>query len=73
MTAPSDNLNDLRQRVLAGENIPPEEYAEIIASLRAKRLGDVTISSEKKASAAKAKKPAAAPVDLDSLFRDVGL
>jgi hypothetical protein len=32
------HLNDLRSRVAAGEDVPPEEYAEIIASIRQTRL-----------------------------------
>jgi len=36
--AKARHLNDLRQRVLAGEDIPPEEYREIIADIRQTRL-----------------------------------
>ena len=31
-------LRDLRARVLAGDDIPPEEYALVIAGIRASRL-----------------------------------
>lgn len=65
----AERLNDLRQRVLAGEDISIAEYTEIIQSLRAKRHGDVTASAEKKASA----KTKAAPVDLDTLLSGLGI
>ena len=42
MTDRSDELNrtlnDLRNRVLAGETIPPEEYSRIIADIRQERI-----------------------------------
>jgi hypothetical protein len=37
-TALARRVNDLRVRVLAGEQIPPEEYAEIISDLRQARM-----------------------------------
>jgi hypothetical protein len=64
-----ERLNDLRQKVLAGEDVTIEEYTEIIQSLRAKRSGDLVISAEKKA-VAKAK---AQPIDLDALLGGLGL
>ena len=65
----AERLNDLRQRVLAGEDVTIEEYTEIIQSLRAKRNGDLVASAEKKA-ATKAK---AAPIDLDALLGGLGI
>jgi hypothetical protein len=35
--ATARRINDLRNRVLAGEQVAPEEYAEIIAAVRADR------------------------------------
>lgn len=67
----AERLNDLRQRVLAGEDVSTDEYKEIIQSLRSKRTGDITASAEKKATKAKAEK--AAPVDLDTLLGGLGI
>jgi len=42
-------LNDLRQRVLNGEEVTPEEYEEVIASIReARRAGAPTKASKPK-------------------------
>lgn len=65
----SERLNDLRQKVLAGEDVSIEEYTEIIQSLRAKRNGDLVQSAEKKAKA----KAKADPIDLDTLFGELGI
>ncbi len=67
----AERLNDLRQRVLAGEDVSLEEYREIIQSLRAKRTGDLVDSAAKKA--AKAKDSAKPPVDLDTLLGGLGI
>jgi hypothetical protein len=66
----SERLNDLRQRVLAGEDVSLDEYREIIQSLRAKRKGDITDAAVKKASKAKETAPA---VDLDTLLGGLGI
>lgn len=67
----AERLNDLRQRVLAGEAVSMDEYREIIQSLRNKRMGDLQESSAKKA--AKAKDPAKPAVDLDTLLGGLGI
>ncbi len=67
-----EELNDLRQRVLAGEEFPVEEYREILRSYRAARLAGVTAAAPKtKAKAEAATK--AAPVDLNILLGSLGL
>ena len=67
-----EELNDLRQRVLAGEEFPVEEYREILRSYRAARLAGVTAAAQKtKAKAEAATK--AAPVDLNVLLGSLGL
>ena len=67
-----EELNDLRQRVLAGEEFPVEEYREILRSYRAARLAGVTAAAPKtKAKAEAATK--AAPVDLNVLLGPLGL
>lgn len=69
----SERLNDLRQRVLAGEDVSLDEYREIIQSLRAKRTGDITDAAAKKATKASTAKGKAPPVDLDSLLGGLGI
>lgn len=70
--ATAEELNDLRKRVLAGEEFPAEEYRKIIAAYRANRLGAVTASAVKtKAKAAATAK--AAPQDLSTLLGSLGL
>jgi hypothetical protein len=67
-----EELNDLRQRVLAGEEFPAEEYRRIIQAYRANRLAGVTAAAPKtKAKAAATAK--AAPQDLSSLMSSLGL
>ena len=67
-----EELNDLRQRVLAGEEFPVEEYREILRSYRAARLAGVSAAAPKtKAKAEAATK--AAPVDLNVLLGSLGL
>lgn len=62
-----ENLNDLRQRVLAGEDFPAEEYRAILQGYRALRLQGMPAAHEKaKAKTAAAAK--AAPVDLSVLM-----
>lgn len=68
----ADKLNDLRQRVLAGEELSTEQYTQVIQAYRAQRLGAVSAGAEKtKAKAASAAK--AAPVDLSVLMAGIGL
>lgn len=70
--ATPEELNDLRVRVLAGEEFPTEEYRRIIQSYRANRLNAVSNAAPKaKAKAAAATK--AAPADLNSLLTGLGL
>ena len=67
-----EQLNDLRVRVLAGEEFPAEEYRRIIQSYRANRLAGVTSAAPKtKAKAAATAK--AAPQDLSTLMSSLGL
>lgn len=67
----AERLNDLRQRVLAGEDVTLDEYREIIQSLRKKRMGDLVDSAAKKA--AKSKDSAKPAVDLDTLLGGLGI
>jgi len=69
----SERLNDLRQKVLAGEDVSLDEYKEIIQSLRSKRMGDLVDSAAKKATKASATKTKSPPVDLDSLLGGLGI
>ena len=67
-----EQINYLRKRVLAGEDVSPDEYREIIQAYRAQRLGAVTASAPKTiARAASAK--SAAPIDLNALMAGIGL
>jgi hypothetical protein len=71
ITTPEE-LNDLRQRVLNGEEFPAEEYRKIIQAYRANRSAAVSNAAPKvKAKAASAS--AAAPIDLNALMSDLGL
>ena len=68
----AEQLNDLRARVLAGEEFKAEEYSRIIAAYRAHRMGAVAAAAPKtKAKAAASAK--AAPVDLNTLLGGIGL
>lgn len=58
--AAASRLADLRGKVLRGEFISPEEYAEVIRSIRIAR----------KADGAKTKKAAASNADPDKILRD---
>jgi len=60
-------LNDYRQRILAGESIHVEEYTEIIRNYRATRGAAIAASAPKtKAKAASAE--AAVPRDLSTMM-----
>lgn len=68
----ADELNDLRKRVLAGEEFDAPTYREIIQSYRAARLAGVSATAPK----IKAKATAAAssaPADLQTLLAGLGL
>lgn len=67
-----EELNDLRKRVLAGEEFPAEEYRKIIAAYRANRLGEIAAAAPKVKARTEAGKKAA-PVDLSTLLGDIGL
>jgi hypothetical protein len=68
----ADELNDLRKRVLAGEEFPAEEYRKIIQAYRANRMGAVAAAAPKaKAKAASSAK--ATPQDLATLMGSLGL
>lgn len=65
-------LNDLRARVLAGEDVSVEEYAELINTQRIIRAGAVTDAAAKKAATpAKKSSTPKAPVDLPDLLKDL--
>ena len=68
----AEDLNDLRKRVLAGEEFSAEEYTEIIREYRAARLAGVSAAAPRtKAKAEAATK--AAPVELGALLESFGL
>lgn len=68
----AEELNDLRARVLAGEEFSSEEYSEIIRAYRANRMSAVSASASKtRAAAASAAKKA--PQDLGELMKGLGL
>ena len=67
-----EQINDLRKRVLAGEDVSPDEYREIIQAYRAQRLGAVTASAPKTTAPAASAK-SAAPIDLNALMAGIGL
>lgn len=68
----AEELNDLRQQVLAGKEFNAEEYARIIEAYRAHRSTAVAAAAPKaKAKAAASAK--AAPVDLNVLLGGLGL
>lgn len=68
----AEQLNDLRARVLAGEEFNAAEYSRIIAAYRAHRMGAVTAAAPKTKAKA-ASKTAATPVDLNTLLGGIGL
>jgi hypothetical protein len=63
-----EQLNDLRQKVLAGQDVSVEEYAAIITSLRQKRTGDVAAAHEAKVKKTPTSKT---PVELPEIFNDL--
>lgn len=71
MTYTTEQLNDLRQRVLAGQDVSVEEYSALIQSLRQRRMGDVEKAAEKKATTKRAPAAAKTPVELPDLLKDL--
>jgi hypothetical protein len=73
MSLTHEALNDLRSRVLAGQDVSVEEYALLIASLRERRSGDVAASAAKKAasSTSTSTKAPKTPVELPDLLKDL--
>lgn len=67
-----EELNDLRKRVLAGEEFPAEEYRRIIQAYRANRLGAGAAAAPKVKAKAVAK-AANTPQDLATLMGSLGL
>ena len=61
-------LNDLRARVLAGQDVSVEEYRALIQAKRSQRTGDVTAAATKKAAAGTAPKP---QVELPDSLKDL--
>lgn len=59
----SQRLNDLRARVVSGEEVSPEEYRDIIASIRATRLS-AAMPTKTKAKA----KSSSSPINLEDLM-----
>jgi hypothetical protein len=58
-------LHDLRRRVLAGEEVSPEEYGQVIDSLREGRK-NASAAGKKKGGA---KSNVQLPVDINDLFK----
>jgi hypothetical protein len=62
----ANELNDLRQAVLRGEEIPRDKMRAVIDSLRVRRKADIEAASERKTKA-KAKSETT-DADLDSIL-----
>ena len=65
-------INSLRQRVLSGEKVPPEELAAALKTLRGNRSvagASATASRTKKAPLS----PEESQAELDGLFGEIGL
>jgi len=71
MSLTHEALNDLRSRVLNGEDVSVEEYAQLIAAQRAIRAGAVTSAAERKAATAKPTKAPKTPVELPDILKDL--
>lgn len=70
---PQQRINDLRERVLKGEQITPEEYRDVIQSYRTRRL-EASDAAAAKAAPKIAKRAAAKPnQSLDDLLGDLGI
>ncbi len=69
MTTP-EQLNDLRQRVLAGQEVSVDEYRTLIMSLRAQRSGDIEKAATKTPTAKRALTPKT-PVALPDILSDL--
>lgn len=65
-------LNDLRARVLAGEDVTVEEYAELINTQRIIRSGAVVAAAARKAAnPKKSSSSTKAPVELPDALKDL--
>ena len=64
-------LADLRTRVLAGEKPSAAEMRELLLDLQRGRDMSAARAASEKRTAAKAKKPTAAPLDLDALMKGI--
>lgn len=64
----SATLEEIQARVLAGEALTPAEYRQVIDKYRGERRAAATTSAK-----ARGKKAPAAPVDLDSIFGELGI
>ena len=69
MSTSVETINDLRKRILAGDEPSKEELAEGIRLLREDRMAAAEASARKPAGRAKVK---VAPLDLSSLFPPAG-
>lgn len=65
-----EQLNDLRARVLAGQDVSVDEYRTLIISLRAQRSGDIEKAATKSPTAKRALTPKA-PVELPDFLSDL--
>ena len=67
---PAETINDLRQRVLAGQEVSVDEYRTLITSLRAQRSGDISSAESRSPTAKRALTPKA-PVVLPDFLSDL--
>lgn len=65
-----EQLNDLRQRVLAGQDVAVDEYRTLIMSLRQQRSGDIEKAATRTPTAKRALTPKT-PVELPDIFDDL--
>lgn len=64
----NEELNDLRQAVMRGEEIPKEKMREVVDSLRKKRKEDIEAAGERKAKAETKKKKETTDAELDDIL-----
>lgn len=72
----TSRLNTLRQRVLAGETIPAEEYRGIIDALRVRRKADIESATAAKAKSSGRKSAAKSETsdeELGDILASVGM
>lgn len=65
-----EQLNDLRARVLAGQDVSVDEYRTLIMSLRQQRSGDIERAQVKSPTAKRALTPKVA-VELPDILKDL--